>query len=149
IETAEIRFDPLGGLTLVTGSISHRQGHATIHTPILVGPLRVDPQRVKFIQGDTDAVAFGMGTGGSRSTTMSGGAITLVSEKIVAKGTKLAAHLMEVAESDVEFKDGRFTIAGTDRSTGIHDVAKAAFQLEKLPPGMGPGLYETATSRRG
>jgi carbon-monoxide dehydrogenase large subunit len=86
IETAEIRFDPLGGLTLVTGSISHGQGHATIQTQILVDRLGVDPERVKFIQGDTDAVAYGMGTGGSRSTTMSGGAIALVSEKIIAKG---------------------------------------------------------------
>jgi carbon-monoxide dehydrogenase large subunit len=72
IETAEIRFDPLGGMTFVTGSISHGQGHATVQTQILVDRLGVDPEQVKFIQGDTDAVAFGMGTGGSRSTTMSG-----------------------------------------------------------------------------
>jgi aerobic carbon-monoxide dehydrogenase large subunit len=147
IETAEIRFDPLGGLTLVTGSISHGQGHATIQTQILVDRLGVDPDAVKFIQGDTDAVAFGMGTGGSRSTTMSGGAIVLVSEKIIAKGKKLAAHILEAAEADMEFKDGRFAIAGTDRGIGIHDVAKAAFQLDKLPAGMEPGLYETATYR--
>ncbi|HTH33916.1 MAG TPA: molybdopterin cofactor-binding domain-containing protein, partial [Xanthobacteraceae bacterium] len=147
IETAEIRFDPLGGVTLVTGSISHGQGHATIQTQILVDRLGVDPERLKFIQGDTDAVAYGMGTGGSRSTTMSGGAIALVSEKIVAKGKKLAAHMLEASESDIEFKDGRFTIAGTDRSTGIHDVGRAAFELAKLPPGMEPGLYETATYR--
>ena len=146
-ETAEIRFDPLGGMTLVTGSISHGQGHATIQTQILVDRLGVDPERVKFIQGDTDAVAFGMGTGGSRSTTMSGGAITVVSEKIIAKGRKLAAHIMEAAEGDVEFKDGTFTIAGTDRSMKIHDVGKAAFELDKLPPGMEPGLYETGTYR--
>jgi carbon-monoxide dehydrogenase large subunit len=146
-ETAEIRFDPLGGLTLVTGSISHGQGHATVQTQILVDRLGVDPQRVKFIQGDTDAVAFGMGTGGSRSTTMSGGAIVLVSDKIIAKGRKLAAHLLEAAEGDIEFKDGRFTIAGTDRAMGIHALAQAAFQLEKLPSGMEPGLYETATYR--
>ena len=147
IETAEIRFDPLGGLTLVTGSISHGQGHATIQTQILVDRLGVDPDAVKFIQGDTDAVAFGMGTGGSRSTTMSGAAIVMVSDKIVTKGKKLAAHILEAAETDMEFKDGRFTIAGTDRGMGIHDVAKAAFQLDKLPPGMEPGLYETATYR--
>jgi carbon-monoxide dehydrogenase large subunit len=67
IETAEIRFDPLGGMTFVTGSISHGQGHATVQTQMLVDRLGVDPERVKFIQGDTDAVAFGMGTGGSRS----------------------------------------------------------------------------------
>ena len=147
IETAEIRFDPLGGMTFVTGSISHGQGHATIQTQMLVDRLGVDPEQVKFIQGDTDAVAFGMGTGGSRSTTMSGGAIVMVSEKIVAKGKKLAAHMLEASEGDVEFKDGRFTIAGTDRGLGIHEVAKAAFQLDKLPPGMEPGLYETATYR--
>jgi len=147
IETAEIRFDPLGGMTFVTGSISHGQGHNTIQTQMLVDRLGVDPDSIKFIQGDTDAVAFGMGTGGSRSTTMSGGAIVLVSEKIIAKGKKLAAHILEASEADMEFKEGRFTIAGTDRGLGIHEVAKAAFRLEKLPRGMEPGLYETATYR--
>jgi aerobic carbon-monoxide dehydrogenase large subunit len=146
-ETAEIRFDPLGGLTLVTGSISHGQGHATIQTQILADRLGIDPKRVKIIQGDTDAVAFGMGTGGSRSTTMSGGAIALVSDKIIAKGRKLAAHILEASEGDIEFKDGRFTIAGTDRAIGVHELAKAAFQLDKLPAGMEPGLYETGTYR--
>jgi aerobic carbon-monoxide dehydrogenase large subunit len=147
IETAEIRFDPGGGVTLVTGSISHGQGHATIQTQILVDRLGVDPDAVKIIQGDTDAVAFGMGTGGSRSTTMSGGALVLVSDKIIAKGKKLAAHLLEAAEADMEFKDGRFIIAGTDRALGIHAIGKAAFQIDKLPPGIEPGLYETATYR--
>ena len=108
-------------MTFVTGSISHGQGHATVQTQMLVDRLGVDPDAVKFIQGDTDAVAFGMGTGGSRSTTMSGGAIVMVSEKIIAKGKKLAAHLLEAAEADMEFKDGRFTIAGTDRGLGIHE----------------------------
>jgi carbon-monoxide dehydrogenase large subunit len=88
-----------------------------------------------------------MGTGGSRSTTMSGGAIVMVADKVIAKGKKLAAHILEAAESDLEFKDGRFTIAGTDRGMAIHDVAKAAFELGKLPKGMEPGLYETATYR--
>jgi aerobic carbon-monoxide dehydrogenase large subunit len=147
IETAEIRFDPGGDVMLVTGSISHGQGHATVQTQILVDRLGVDPNFVKFIQGDTDAVAFGMGTGGSRSTTMSGGAIVLVSEKIISKGKKLAAHVLEASETDMEFKDGRFTIAGTDRALGIHEIGKIAFQLDKLPPGMEPGLYETATYR--
>jgi carbon-monoxide dehydrogenase large subunit len=78
---------------------------------------------------------------------MSGGAIVMVSEKIVAKGKKLAAHLLEAAEDDVEFRDGRFTVAGTDRGLSIHEVAKSAFQLEKQPPGLEPGLYETATYR--
>src|SRR5205085_1317702 len=97
IETAEIRFDPLGGMTFVSGSISHGQGHNTIQTQMLVDRLGVDPDSIKFIQGDTDAVAFGMGTGGSRSTTMSGGAIVMVSDKIIAKGKKLAAHILEAS----------------------------------------------------
>ena len=134
-------------MTFVTGSISHGQGHATIQTQILVDRLGVDPEQIRFVQGDTEAVAFGMGTGGSRSTTMSGGAIVMVADKIIAKGKKLAAHMLEAAEADMEFKDGRFSIAGTDRSLGIHDVAKAAFELGKLPKGMEPGLYETATYR--
>jgi carbon-monoxide dehydrogenase large subunit len=71
----------------------------------------------------------------------------MVADKIIAKGKKLAAHMLEASEADLEFKDGRFTIAGTDRGMGIHQVAKAAFQLDKLPPGMEPGLYETATYR--
>src|SRR4029078_4981202 len=147
MQPAEIRFDPLGGMTFVTGSISHGQGHNTIQTQMLVTQLGVDPDRIKFIQGDTDAVPFGMGTGGSRSTTMSGGAIVMVSEKIIAKGKKLAAHMLEASETDMEFKDGRFAIAGTDPGLGIHEVAKAAFELGKLPKGMEPGFYETATYR--
>jgi carbon-monoxide dehydrogenase large subunit len=147
IETAEIRFDPGGDLTLVTGSVSHGQGHATIQTQMLVDRLGVDPKSIKFIQGDTDAVAFGMGTGGSRSTTMSGAAIVMVSAKIIAKARKLAAHLLEASEGDIDFKEGAFTIAGTDRRIGIHDVAKTAFRLEQLPRDMEPGLYETATYR--
>src|SRR5262249_10509230 len=146
-ETAEIRFDPGGGVTLVTGSISHGQGHATVQTQILVDRLGVDPNSVKLIQGDTDAVAFGMGTGGSPSTTMRGRAVRPVRRKIIAKGKKLAAHLLEASEGDMEFKDGRFFIAGTDRALGIHEIGKAAFQVDKLPPGMEPGLYETATYR--
>src|SRR5262249_10236475 len=71
--------------------------------------------------------------------------IVLVADKVIAKGRKLAAHMLEAAETDIEFKEGRFAIAGTDRSLGIHEVAKAAFELGKLPKGMEPGLYETAT----
>jgi carbon-monoxide dehydrogenase large subunit len=88
-----------------------------------------------------------MGTGGSRSTTMSGSAIAMVSDKIIAKGRKLAAHMLEASDGDIEFEDDRFVVAGTDRAIGIHEVARAAFQLDKLPAGMEPGLYETATYR--
>ena len=99
-ETAEIRFDPLGGLTLVTGSISHGQGHATVQTQILVDRLGIDPHRVKILQGDTDAVAFGMGTGGSRSTTMSGGAHAR--QRLITAGLEPRGIVDRVEEQAIE-----------------------------------------------
>ena len=147
LETAEVRFDPGGGVTIVSGSVSHGQGHATIQTQILADRLGIDPRQVNYIQGDTEKVTFGVGTGGSRSTTMSGSALVLVADKILAKARKLAAHLLEASEADIDFAKGKFTIAGTDREIGIHAVAQAAFQLRSLPADMEPGLYETATYR--
>lgn len=147
IETSEIRFDPGGAVTIVSGAISHGQGHYTTQTQILVDQLGVDPELVNYIQGDTDKVAFGVGTGGSRSTTMSGGAIVSVSNKILKKALKLAAHLLESSEEDINFSEGIFKVVGTDRMLGIHEVARASFEVSKLPTYMEPGLYETATYR--
>ena len=147
LETAEVRFDPGGAVTILSGSVTHGQGHATIQTQILADRLGIDPSSVNYIQGDTDKVAFGVGTGGSRSTTMSGSALVMVADKIIDKTRKLAAHMLEASEADIDFAEGEFTIAGTDRTLGIHEVAKAAFQLDKLPADMEPGLYETATYR--
>ena len=147
LETAEVRFDPGGAVTIVSGSVTHGQGHATIQTQILTDRLGIDPELVNYIQGDTDKVTFGVGTGGSRSTTMSGSALVMVADKIIDKARKLAAHMLEASEADIDFAEGEFTIAGTDRTLGIHEVAKAAFQLNQLPPDMEPGLYETATYR--
>ncbi len=147
LETAEIRFDPGGAVTIVSGAVSHGQGHATVQTQILADRLGIDPDLVNYIQGDTDKVAFGVGTGGSRSTTMSGSALVLVADKIINKARKLAAHMLEASAADIEFADGVFTIAGTDRTLGIHEVARAAFQLHQLPADLEPGLYETATYR--
>ena len=145
METAEIRFDPGGDVTFVASSISHGQGHATIQTQILCDLLGVDPDRVSVIQGDTDIAAFGMGTGGSRSTTMTGAAMTVAAKKIVDKGRKLAAHLLEAAKADIDFADGKFTVAGTDRALGIHEVAAGAFRFDRLPANFEPGLYETGS----
>lgn len=145
LETAEIRFDPQGDLTFVASSVSHGQGHATVQTQILVDLLGVDPGRVAVLQGDTDLATFGMGTGGSRSTTMTSAAMTVASAKIVAKAKRLAAHLLEAAEADIVFTDGEFTVAGTDRSLEIHDVAQAAYRLDNLPGDFEPGLFETGT----
>ncbi|MGE0743627.1 MAG: xanthine dehydrogenase family protein molybdopterin-binding subunit [Rhodospirillales bacterium] len=145
LETAELRFDPSGGVTLVCGSIHHGQGHATVQTQILFDRLGIAPASVNVIQGDTDAVTFGTGTGGSRSATLSGSATVRVCEKIEAKAKKIAAHLLEAAEADVTFAEGTFTVAGTDRSVTLSDVAKAAFNPAKLPADVEPGLYDIAT----
>jgi carbon-monoxide dehydrogenase large subunit len=100
---------------------------------------------VQYIDGDTDRVAFGIGTMGSRSTVIGGTALTVAAGKVIAKAKKIAAHLLEAAESDIEFADGRFNVAGTDRALTIKQVAMAAFQPARLPPGLEPGLYETGT----
>jgi carbon-monoxide dehydrogenase large subunit len=144
-ETAEIRFDPSGDLTFVASTVTHGQGHRTIQTQILVDLLGVEPERVGVLQGDTDIAAFGMGTGGSRSTMMTGSAMVLASRKIIEKGKRLAAHLLEAAEGDIEFAEGKFTVAGTDREIGIHEIAEAAFRSNELPDDIEPGFYETAT----
>ncbi|MEK9662142.1 MAG: xanthine dehydrogenase family protein molybdopterin-binding subunit [Alphaproteobacteria bacterium] len=145
METAELRFDPGGDLTFVASSISHGQGHQTIQTQILVSLLGVDPDRVAVLQGDTDVSTYGMGTGGSRSTTMTSAALTVAAQKVIDKGRKLAAHLLEAAEADIEFADGEFSVAGTDKRIGIHEVAAGAYRLDDLPAGFEPGLYETGS----
>jgi carbon-monoxide dehydrogenase large subunit len=97
------------------------------------------------IEGDTEAVAFGAGSFGSRSAAIGGSALWFAADKIIAKGTRIAAHLLEAADSDVAFAGGRFTIAGTDRSLSIQEVARASFAFAALPKGMEPGLFEHAT----
>jgi carbon-monoxide dehydrogenase large subunit len=100
---------------------------------------------VLYVDGDTDRVAFGMGTMGSRSTVIGGTALWQAADKVITKGRKIAARLLEAAEGDVTFADGRFGVVGTDRAVGLKEVARAAFQPSQLPPGVEPGLYETGT----
>jgi carbon-monoxide dehydrogenase large subunit len=144
-EFAEIRFDPGGTATLLMGTKSQGQGHETTFKQILHERLGLDPAEVRFVDGDTDRVAFGTGTMGSRSTVIGGTAVWLAAGKVIAKGTRIAARLLEAAEPDIVFADGRFTVAGTDRAIGLREVARAAFQPAALPPGVEPGLYETGT----
>jgi carbon-monoxide dehydrogenase large subunit len=144
-EYAEIRFQPSGSAILLMGTKTHGQGHETVFKQILCGRLGIDPREVKFIDGDTDRVAFGMGSNGSRSMVVGGGALTLAAQKVIDKGKKLASHLLEAAEADIEFVDGKFTVAGTDRGMALKDVVRAAFQPARLPEGMEPGFYEHAT----
>jgi carbon-monoxide dehydrogenase large subunit len=112
---------------------------------VLYERLGLDPATVRYIDGDTDRVAFGTGTMGSRSTVVGGSALWLAADKVIAKGKRIAAHLLEAAEADVVFGDGRFRVAGTDRGVAIAEVARAAFQPAQLPAGLEPGLYETGT----
>ena len=144
-EYAEIRFNPSGTVIVLIGTKTHGQGHDTAFKQILHQALGVDPLDVQYIDGDTDAVAFGMGSNGSRSMVTGGSALVRASDKIVAKGRKIAAHLMEAAEADIAFADNKFTVVGTDRTITLKDVAKAAFQPARLPKDMEPGLYENAT----
>ena len=144
-EYAEIRFNPSGTVLLMLGTKTHGQGHDTAFKQILHQQLGIDPADVQYIDGDTDAVAFGMGSNGSRSMVTGGSAVVRASDKIIAKGRKLAAHLLEAAEADIDFADNRFVVAGTDHAIALKDVAKAAFQPARLPPGMEPGLFESAT----
>jgi carbon-monoxide dehydrogenase large subunit len=144
-EFAEIRFSPSGGATIFMGSKNQGQGHETTFKQILYERLGLDLKDVRYIDGDTDRVAFGMGTMGSRSTVIGGTALWMASDKVIAKGRKIAAKLLEAAEADLVFADGRFAVAGTDRGIGLKEVARAAFQPGQLPPGLEPGLYETGT----
>ena len=144
-EFAEIRFSPSGSVTVLMGTKNQGQGHETTFKQILHERLGLDPADVRYIDGDTDRVAFGMGTMGSRSTVIGGTALLTAADKVIAKGKKLAARLLEAAEADIVFADGRFSVAGTDRAVGLKDIARAAFQPAQLPAGVEPGLYETGT----
>jgi carbon-monoxide dehydrogenase large subunit len=145
LEFAEIRFDPSGTATILMGTKSQGQGHETTFKQILHQRLGLDPEEVRFIDGDTDRVAFGTGTMGSRSTVIGGSALWRAADKVIAKGTRIAARLLEAAPADLVFADGRFVVVGTARAVGLRDVARAAFQPTALPPDVEPGLYETGT----
>jgi carbon-monoxide dehydrogenase large subunit len=140
IEAAELRFDRSGTATILAGSVSNGQGHETVFKQIVCDRLGMKPEEIGYISGDTDKVAFGHGTGGSRSAAHGGGAVNLATTKIVEKARKIAAHIMEAAVDDLEFSEGVFTIAGTDRRITIKEVAKAAVDPKNLPPGEQPGL---------
>ncbi len=144
MEYAEVRFDPGGAATVLVGTKSQGQGHETMYRQIACARLGLDARDVRVTDGDTDAVGYGAGTYGSRSAALGGTALWLAAEKVIAKGKRIAAHLLEANEADVAFAEGRFTIAGTDRAVTLQDVARAAFAPARLPKGMEPGLIEHA-----
>jgi len=142
---AEVRFSTDGTATVLMGTKSQGQGHETVYKQIVGERLGLNPADIRVIDGDTDRVAFGIGTMGSRSTVIGGSALHNASGKIEAKARKIAAHQLEASEADIEFSEGVFRVAGTDSEISLKDVAKASFLPAKLPKGMEPGLYETAT----
>jgi carbon-monoxide dehydrogenase large subunit len=144
-EGAEIRFDKTGTATLLAGSVTQGQGHETIFKQIMCDRLGVDPAEVHYVQGDTDQVFIGEGTGGSRSATIGGAAVDRAAEKITVKGKEIAAHLLGLDAADVAFSDGLFSSPKTNRTLTIKEVARDALEPSKLPKGMDVGLIATAT----
>jgi len=142
-EFAELRFDQSGTLTVLMGTQSSGQGHQTAYTQLAADRLGVAPEKIRVLQGDTAAISFGRGTGGSRSIPVGGASLVQAADKLIAKGRRIAAHLFEAAEADVEFADGVFSVTGTDRRLGIEDVARAAFDPARQAPGVEPGFDES------
>ena len=142
-EFAELRFDPSGTLTMLMGTQSSGQGHQTAYAQLAAERLGLALDKIRVLQGDTAAIGFGRGTGGSRSLPVGGASVAEAADKLIAKGKKIAAHLLEAAEADIAFDDGAFMIAGTDRKVSIEDVAKAAFNPAQLPQGLEPGFAES------
>jgi carbon-monoxide dehydrogenase large subunit len=144
-ESAEVRVNPTGSVEVLTGSHSHGQGHETTFAQLVSERLGIPFESVSIVHGDTDKVQFGMGTYGSRSGAVGMSAIVKALDKVEAKAKKVAAFMMEAAEGDIEFKDGKFTVAGTDKSVAWGDVALNAYIAHKFTGAqLEPGLKETS-----
>ena len=144
LEGAEIRFDRGGTVQIFSGSINQGQGHETTFKQVVADKLGIHPNDIEYIQGDTDKVFFGEGTGGSRSATMSGSAFYMAGEKVIAKAKAIAAHNLKVDVADVKFDEGIFSSAKTNQTITIKDVAQDAVNPAKLPKNMEAGLFATA-----
>jgi carbon-monoxide dehydrogenase large subunit len=141
-EFGRIEFAADGTATLYLGTKNQGQGHETMFRQIACDRLGLEPQDLRFVDGDTALVARGMGSFGSRSMVLGGSALWVAADKVLAKGKRIAAHLLEANEADLMFHEGRYSISGTDRGVTLKEVAKAAFVREKLPAGVEPGLDE-------
>ncbi|HLX81317.1 MAG TPA: xanthine dehydrogenase family protein molybdopterin-binding subunit [Burkholderiales bacterium] len=144
-EAGEVRVHPTGSVTVFTGSHSHGQGHETTFAQVVADRLGMPIENVDIVHGDTSKILFGMGTYGSRSIAVGGTAIVKALDKVIAKGRKIAAHLMEAAESDVVFENGAYAVAGTDKKKMFGEVAFAAYVPHNYPHDkLEPGLNENA-----
>jgi carbon-monoxide dehydrogenase large subunit len=150
-EAGEVRVHPTGTVTVFTGSHSHGQGHETTFAQVVAAKLGIPVDNVEIVHGDTGRVPFGMGTYGSRSLAVGGTAIVKAVDKIIAKGKKIAAHLLEAADTDIEFENGEFKVAGTDKKVPFGQVSLAAYvphnyPLETLEPGLNENAFYDPTN---
>ena len=143
-ESAQVRFNPTGSVSVFTGSHSHGQGHETTFSQLVADTLGIPIENVEIVHGDTGSIPMGMGTYGSRSLAVGGSAISRACDKIIEKSRKIAAHLMEASVEDVEFDAGTFRVAGTDKEKSIAEVAFTAYVPHNYPEDVEPGLDETA-----
>lgn len=144
-EDARVRLDPDGGVTVFVGTQTNGQGHETAYTQMLSEQLGLDSDVIRIRQGDTDELAFGGGTGGSRSLLMGGMAIRTATDKAIERARRVASHLLEAAEADLELTDGGFTVVGTDKRTTFKDIAGAIAQQDpRLPDDAQEGIEESA-----
>ena len=139
-ESAQIRVQPTGKVSVFVGSHSHGQGHETTFSQVVADKLGIPLEDVDIVHGDTDSVSFGMGTYGSRSLAVGGTAIMKGIDKVLEKGAKIAAHKLEASEDDLEFADGKWTVKGSDQSIAFGDVALTAYVPHDYPEGLEPGL---------
>jgi len=145
-ERMELRFDPSGMVTIVAGTHSHGQGHATTYAQLVSDWLGVAFENIRLVQGDTDAVSFGRGTYASRSAMLGGSALRAAADAVIEKGKLMAAHLMEASAKDIEFQEGRFVVAGTDRSIALTEVARAFYRPVGPTTRFGAGLDASGSS---
>ncbi|HET6520435.1 MAG TPA: xanthine dehydrogenase family protein molybdopterin-binding subunit [Geminicoccaceae bacterium] len=141
-EVAQVVVSDEGRVTILIGTQTNGQGHATAYAQILSEKLGIDAEAIELVQGDSDRTGWGL-TGGSRSVPVGGAAILGAADRIIDKAKQIAAHRLETAVADIAFADGRFTVVGTDRSLSLFEVARAAADPAGLPEGMAPGLDET------
>ncbi|HEX6706848.1 MAG TPA: xanthine dehydrogenase family protein molybdopterin-binding subunit [Albitalea sp.] len=150
-EAGEVRVHPTGTVTVFTGSHSHGQGHETTFAQVVASRLGIPVQNVEIVHGDTGRIPFGMGTYGSRSLAVGGTAIVKAVDKVIAKGKKIAAHLLEAADTDIVFENGEFKVAGTDKMVPFGQVALTAYvphnyPLDKLEPGLNENAFYDPTN---
>ncbi|MGB7260006.1 MAG: xanthine dehydrogenase family protein molybdopterin-binding subunit [Pseudolabrys sp.] len=143
-EGAEVRFDRSGTATLFSGSITAGQGHETVFKQLVCDRLGLNPDEVRYVQGDTDEVFYGEGTGGSRSATMAGSAFLMATDKVIEKAKAIVAHALKIDAADVNFADGVFSSPKSNRTMTIKEVAVDSTSPAKLPAAMEPGLFATA-----